>query len=179
MASAAEPIDSVGDVTHNLAVDIWPIVDRGTRRYWKMFGRRIDLDGKHSWLRAPTLPATTSAIEDTWLRAEAERVGGRIDADPQAGLLSDIGVLGGEGFDPTRLHPNVRLISPPGPFGSDGAYITVVEDGGAWAARMPLHEEFHVFADGANLVRTDHTLAISGATALRLHYLLVREQPGQ
>ncbi|WP_157128895.1 hypothetical protein [Nocardia amamiensis] len=68
------------------------------------------------------------------------------------------------------------LHSPPGPFGSDGAYVTVVEDGRAWAVRVPIHEEFHVFADGGDrLLRTDHHLRVRGATALRLHYLLMRD----
>ncbi len=69
----------------------------------------------------------------------------------------------------------LRLVSPPGAFGADGTYVTVVEGDRCWAARVPIHEEFHVFADGANLLRTDHTLAVGRAVALRLHYLLMRD----
>ncbi|MGI5217141.1 hypothetical protein [Nocardia sp. CA-290969] len=282
-------------------MDLWATVDRGTRRYWKTFGRPVDLGGRHSWLRAPVLTDVDGAVEDNWLRAEAERVGGRTENDPEAGLLADIGVLGGAGFDPERLHPDVRdfyertalwrmeawvqwapvfavggwfvtrffgrrvgqlalpirpldtargidsrvervvgadggyrgaawlrtsratgeyiysgfyrvsrlpgadqpsvhvsfplplgnvqvflrpqvgeggalrLVSPPGAFGADGAYVTVVDGDRCWASRIPIHEEFHVFADGANLLRTDHTLALGRATALRLHYLLMRD----
>ncbi|MGW5384588.1 hypothetical protein [Nocardia sp. NPDC003963] len=282
-------------------MDVWPVVDRGTRRYWKTFGRRVDIDGAESWLRAPVLTDTTGAVEDSWLRLEAERIGGRIDDDPAAGLLPEIGALAGAGFDPARLHRDVRdfyehtalwrmeawvqwahvfalggwfvtrffgrrvgqlalpvrsldtargidsrvetlldaggvyrgaawlrtsratgeyiysgfyrvsrlpgseqpsvhvsfplplgnvqvflrpeigvdgalrLVSPPGPFGADSAYITVVEGERAWAARVPIHEEFLVYPDGTNLLRTDHTLAVGRATALRLHYLLMRD----
>ncbi|WP_280417155.1 hypothetical protein [Nocardia carnea] len=69
----------------------------------------------------------------------------------------------------------MRLVSPPGAFGADGAYVTMVEGDRCWAARIPIHEEFHVFADGTNLLRTDHTLALGRATAFRLHYLLLRD----
>lgn len=89
-------------------MDLWAAVDRGTRQYWKTFGRRVDLGGKHSWLRAPVIGDGGGAVEDNWLRAEAERIGGRIEDDPEAGLLADIQVLGGDGFDPARLHPDVR-----------------------------------------------------------------------
>ena len=283
-------------------VDLWAMVDRGTRRYWKTFGRRIDLDGKYSWLRAPVLGHTDGAVADNWLQAEAERVGGRIDGDSAAGLLPDMAALAGAGFDPDRLHPQVRdfyertalwrmeawvqwapgfavggwfvtrffgrrvgqlalpihsldtargidsrverlvdaggdhrgvawlrtsratgeyiysgfyrvsrlpgsdqpsvhvsfplplgnvqvflrpevtadgalrLISPPGAFGADGAYVTVVEGDRASAARIPIHEEFHVCADGAQVLRTDHTLALGRMNALRLHYLLMRDR---
>lgn len=71
------------------------MVDRGPRRYWKTFGRRIDLDGRHSWLRAPVLTEVDGVVEDNWLRAEAERVDGRIEDNPEAGLLADIRTLGG------------------------------------------------------------------------------------
>ena len=288
-------------VEHDGAVNLWATVDRGTRRYWKTFGRRGDLDGRHSWLRAPVLSDVGGTVGDNWLPAQAERVGGRIDKEPAAGLLPDIGMLAGVGFDPDRLHPDVRdfyertglwrmeawvqwapvfavggwfvtrffgrrvgqlalpirsldtargidsrvervvgadggyrgaawlrtsratgeyiysgfyrvsqlpgsdrpsvhvsfplplgnvqvflrpeveeggalrLVSPPGGFGADGAYVTVVEGDQCWAARIPIHEEFHVFSDGANLLRTDHTLALGRATALRLHYLLLRD----
>ncbi|MBO0854744.1 MAG: hypothetical protein J2P18_13405 [Nocardia sp.] len=71
---------------------------------------------------------------------------------------------------------SLRLLSPPGPFGGDGAYITVADSERVWAARIPVHEEFHVYADGSEQVlRTDHTLKLYGATALRLHYLLLAE----
>lgn len=278
------------------------MVDRATRRYWKTFGRRVDLEGEHGWLQGSVLTDPSGPVANNWLKVEAERVGGRIDDNPTAGLLPDIGALAGAGFDPAHLHADVRdfyehtaawrmeawvqwspvfalggrfitrffgrrvgqlalpirsldtargidsrvetlfddrgeyrgaawlrtsratgeyiysgfyrvtrlpgseqpsvhvsfplplgnvqvflrpevgesgalrLVSPPGAFGADGAYVTVVEGARAWAARVPIHERFDVFPDGAGLVRTDHSLAIGRATALRLHYLLVRDR---
>ncbi|MEU1982335.1 hypothetical protein [Nocardia sp. NPDC019395] len=223
---------------------MWARVDRGTRRYWKTFGRQIDLDGKHSWLRAPVLADTAGVVEDNWLLAEAERVGGwfvtrffgrRVgqlalpirSLDTARGIDSRVERLVGAdganrgaawlrtsratgeyiysgfyrvarlpGSDQPSVHvsfplpvgnvqvflrPEVgedgalRLVSPPGAFGADGAYVTVVEGDRCWAARIPIYEEFHVFADGARLLRTDHTLALGRATALGLHYLLMRD----
>lgn len=57
-------------------------------------------------------------------------------------------------------------------FGEDGAYV-VVRCGGRWYAAMPrLRERFHVLVDDADVLRTDHSLALFGAPALRLHYRL-------
>lgn len=277
-------------------------VDRSTRQWWKCFGRPVELDGAHAWLRAPVSVDSDGSVLDRWIQAEAARIGGRITADDGVGLLPDIDVLASPGFDPTALHPGVRdfyqhtagwrmeawvqwsplfalggwfvtryfgrrvgqlalpvrsldtargvdsrvealtgsdgshqgsawlrtsrmtgeyiysgfyrttrlpgadqpsvhvsfplpmgnvqvflrpevgpngslrLHSPPGRFGSDGAYVTVVDGGRAWAARIPIHEEFDVFADGSDRVlRTDHILRIRQTAALRLHYLLMRE----
>lgn len=65
------------------------------------------------------------------------------------------------------------LESPSGRFGEDGAYV-VVRDGRAHAARVPLHETFHVYVDGHGVLRTDHELRLWGASAVRLHYKLER-----
>lgn len=67
------------------------------------------------------------------------------------------------------------LDSPRGAFGQDGAYVVVLGSGaGAHAARVPLHETFHVYVDGDGVLRTDHELRLWGASALRLHYRLER-----
>jgi len=65
------------------------------------------------------------------------------------------------------------LESGRGRFGQDGAYV-VVRDGGTHAARVPLHETFHVFVDEHGVLRTDHQLRLWGASAVRLHYRLDR-----
>lgn len=57
------------------------------------------------------------------------------------------------------------LDSPPGGFGEDGAYILVRFGRRHFAARVPLHESFHLYLDGEGVLRTDH---------VRLHYKLVR-----
>lgn len=66
------------------------------------------------------------------------------------------------------------LESPRGRFGDDGAYV-VVREAGEHAARVPLHETFHVFVDPDGVLRTDHELRVWGVSALRLHYRLERE----
>jgi hypothetical protein len=68
------------------------------------------------------------------------------------------------------------LASPTGAFGQDGAYV-VVRDGpgaGAHAARVPLHETFHLYVDPDGVLRTDHELRLWSASAVRLHYKLER-----
>ncbi|QZY28267.1 hypothetical protein [Nocardioides coralli] len=65
------------------------------------------------------------------------------------------------------------LASPPGRFGQDGAYV-VVRDRRDHAARVPLHETFHVYVDQAGVLRTDHELRLRRTWAVRLHYKLER-----
>ncbi|WP_231134972.1 hypothetical protein, partial [Motilibacter deserti] len=67
----------------------------------------------------------------------------------------------------------LRLESPCGGFGQDGAYV-VVREGRDVAARVPLHETFHVYVDGRGVLRTDHELRVGRLSAVRLHYRLER-----
>ncbi|WP_434742607.1 hypothetical protein [Micromonospora sp. SH-82] len=41
-----------------------------------------------------------------------------------------------------------------------------------YAARLPLHERFHVYADPRGILRTDHHLRLYAARVLHLHYRL-------
>jgi hypothetical protein len=66
----------------------------------------------------------------------------------------------------------LRLRSPEGRFGADGAYVVVEDDGRTFAARAPVHEEFHVYVDEEGVLRADHRLALWSADAVRLHYRL-------
>jgi hypothetical protein len=276
-------------------------LDLGSRAWWRQVGRRIDLDGAHRWLSAPTCgPGPVGA---SWLAAEAERNGGALREDVAGGgLLSSMDVLDGPGFRaadldqavrdfyentaswrmevwtqwsalfqpggelvsrlfgrrvqqlalPTRpldvahgvdsrivvlvdangeqfaagwlrtlaatgefvfsgcysarllpganqpsvhvafplesgnlqvfLRPSVRadgsllLSSPSGSFGGDGAYIVVRDSRGhAYAVRVPIHEQFHVYRDHRGVLRTDHTVRLYRARVLRLHYRLERQ----
>ncbi|MBO0610732.1 hypothetical protein [Myceligenerans salitolerans] len=78
------------------------------------------------------------------------------------------------------LRPRARgdgslvLESPPGRFGQDGAYVVVRDGGRDHAARVPLHETFHVYADADGVLRTDHELRLGRAWVVRLHYRLER-----
>jgi hypothetical protein len=65
------------------------------------------------------------------------------------------------------------LASPPGRFGEDGAYV-VVRDRRDFAARVPLHETFHVYVDRDGVLRADHELRLWNSWAVRLHYKLER-----
>lgn len=84
-----------------------PLVDLGTRKFWRTLGRPVDLAGEHSWLRAPT--STSAVVRDGWLTAEASRHGGHVDEDaPDAGLLASMAELDGPGFRAADLAPQVR-----------------------------------------------------------------------
>lgn len=77
------------------------------------------------------------------------------------------------------LTPSVRpdrslvLSSRPGTFGADGTYVVVRGRGRRdHAARVPIHERFHVYRDHRGVLRTDHELRLYRAPVLRLHYRL-------
>lgn len=182
-------------------LSLMPGVDRLTRQFWKVTGRRVDLDDAHGWLSAPMHDG--SVVGDTWLRAAARAHGGSLAEDVDgAGLLADMSSLDGPHFRVADLHPDIRdfyehtsgwrlevwtqwnpffqpgggleLRSPRGRFGQDGAYV-VVEAGGTHAARVPIHETFRVYVDAEQVVRADHELRLRSATALRMHYKLTRD----
>ncbi|MQA97238.1 MAG: hypothetical protein GEV11_22330 [Streptosporangiales bacterium] len=69
----------------------------------------------------------------------------------------------------------LRLTSPRGAWGGDGAYLVVERRGRAWARRIPVHETFHVYVDPAGTLRTDHDLRLWRLPALRLHYRMSRQ----
>jgi hypothetical protein len=71
----------------------------------------------------------------------------------------------------------LHLRSPTGPFGTEGAYLTLERaDGTVNVRRIPIAEHFHVYVDGAGDVRTDHALRLSSIPAVRLHYRLRRRE---
>lgn len=81
--------------------------DLATRKYWRLTGRPVDLDGDHAWLAGPT--SAGPDVGDAWVRAEAERLRGSVVAPaPDTGLLEDMSVLDGPGFTAADLHPLVR-----------------------------------------------------------------------
>jgi hypothetical protein len=81
--------------------------DLGSRKFWRLTGREVDLGGEESWLQSPM--SRTSRVTDEWLEAEAARHGGVLEPDdPNAGLLPWMSVLDGPGFDSQRLRPEIR-----------------------------------------------------------------------
>lgn len=73
---------------------------------------------------------------------------------------------------------DLRLTSPPGSFGQDGAYLVVRTAGSdhGWSRRVPLPERFDVFVDPSGELRCDHHLQLHRAEVIRLHYRLHRRQ---
>ena len=83
------------------------LLDLGSRTFWRLTGREVDLDGAHDWLAAPT--SRSARVGDGWLADEAVRRDARLDeGDPRAGLLSSMAALDGPGFDAARLRPEIR-----------------------------------------------------------------------
>lgn len=83
------------------------VLDLGTRKFWRLTGRRVDLAGNESWLDAPM--SASARVTDEWLEAEAARHGGVLEQDdPNAGLLPSMTLLDGPGFDASRLRPEIR-----------------------------------------------------------------------
>jgi len=91
------------------------LLDLGSRKFWRLVGKPVDLTADHSWLRAPT--SRSSTVGDGWLAAEAAHHGGTVDddtattslpADRAPGLLPAITVLDGPEFDTARLDRRIR-----------------------------------------------------------------------
>ncbi|WP_460713049.1 hypothetical protein [Nocardioides dilutus] len=83
------------------------VLDLGSRKFWRVTGRRVDLDGSERWLQAPM--SRSPKVTDEWLEAEATRHSGTLDSDdPGAGLLPSMSLLDGPGFDAGRLRPEIR-----------------------------------------------------------------------
>lgn len=83
------------------------VLDLGTRKFWRLTGRPVDLGGSESWLDAPM--SRSSRVADEWLAEEAARHRGSIGSDePDAGLLPSMSLLDGPGFDAQRLRPEIR-----------------------------------------------------------------------
>lgn len=84
-----------------------PDLDRATRIFWRLRGRRVDLGGEHQWLRAPMHDGST--VGDGWLEQAALELGGAVAKDRSgAGLLTDMEQLDGPGFRAADLHPRIR-----------------------------------------------------------------------
>jgi hypothetical protein len=69
----------------------------------------------------------------------------------------------------------LRLTSPLGQIGDDGAYLIVADRSRAataWVRRAPLAEQFRVYVDEEGTLRTDHALDLWRVPVIRLHYRL-------
>jgi hypothetical protein len=75
---------------------------------------------------------------------------------------------------PERSGAELRLTSPLGRFGDDGAYLIVESPDGhtGWVRRVPLAEQFRVYVDQEGVLRTDHAVDLWRIPVIRLHYRL-------
>ncbi len=131
-------------------------------------------------------PATGTLLYTGWLRRL--KSSGRVI---YAGVYSTVRVPGEENpcvkvTFPCRGSANVYLrpvAHTDGSFGLDSSgsafgrsgFYRVVESGpDHWRVRnfRTLHELFHVYVDGENILRVDHKISFVGLTILRLHYKL-------
>lgn len=81
------------------------LVDRATQRWVIATGRQVSF-AEHAWLDGPV--GAPDRIDDRWIAQHAERIGARLEADPAAGLLPDLSVLDGPGFDAGAADPRIR-----------------------------------------------------------------------
>ena len=74
---------------------------------------------------------------------------------------------------------NLRLVSPLGRFGDDGAYLVVRDHTttAAWVRRAPLAERFDVYLDPEGVLRCDHDVRLWRIPVIQLHYRLDRRTP--
>lgn len=133
--------------------------------------RLTDRDGGHlgsAWLR--TLRATGQTLYSGWygtaLLPGAPRPSIRVVFPLPNGSISvflrpDNGAGGA-----------LRLSSPLGDFGGDGAYLLVAAGDGreAWVRRAPIAETFDIYVDDEGVLRADHPLHLWTLPVLRFHY---------
>lgn len=84
-----------------------PRLDRVTRIFWRLQGRRIDLAGAEQWLSAPMHHGPR--VGDAWLQAAAAAHGGAVlEGVDGGGLLADMDRLDGSDFTAAELRPEIR-----------------------------------------------------------------------
>lgn len=84
-----------------------PRLDRTTRIFWRLVGRRVDLAGAQRWLDAPM--NETSLVAEGWLPATAAARGATLaEGVAGAGLITDLGQLDGPDFRAADVSPQIR-----------------------------------------------------------------------
>lgn len=158
------------------------------------FGRRIQQ------LALPVRPLATSRGMTSQVRIVTTPDGGRLGAAWLRTLVSDGSQVFSGLYHSGRLpgHPQpmvhvvfplelgniqvflrpearageLRLCSTGRRFGEPGAYVLAQVGGRPYVAKIPIHEQFHLFVDDRGILRCDHSLSLGRAQALRLHYRL-------
>ncbi len=142
------------DVARGMDSRVVAVVDDAGRQRWAAWLRTLRVTGEYVYsgcYRATTLPG--AAQPSVHVAFPLEQGGVQVFLRP---WVAPGGVL--------------RLSSPPGRFGQDGAYVLVRHGARHHAARVPLHEEFRVLVDAHGELRADHLLRLHRETVLRLHY---------
>lgn len=84
---------------------IGSLIATGIRTWVRLTGRRVQKD-EAPWLNCPMGPRGQIGVEFYAALAAREQLS--IEKSPDAGLLPDFDVLARAGFDPGRVHPDVR-----------------------------------------------------------------------
>ena len=146
------------DVAHGMSSRVTPIRDGDGNQLAAAWSRTLRTSGRHVFsgaYSARTLPGADSPSVHVAFPLES----GNVQVFLRPSVTDDGGLV---------------LESPAGSFGQDGAYVVVRDGGRDYAARVPLHETFHVYVDEDGVLRTDHELRLRRTWAVRLHYKLER-----
>lgn len=81
------------------------LIDLGTRLFWRVVGRPVDLRGKHAWLDSAA--NSGPLVDDRWVDAYAERHGWQVGPTMGAGLLPSFAALEGPRFRPADVPSDV------------------------------------------------------------------------
>ncbi|WP_132875446.1 hypothetical protein [Tamaricihabitans halophyticus] len=153
------------DTSRGLDSQVLVVAGDGGHRYGAAWLRQLRATGQSSfsgWYGAVTLPGQRQPS----VRVVFPLPNGNLTILLRPSVLPDGGL---------------RLWSPPGEFGADGAYLVVRADDEqhAWVRRVPLHECFELYVDAEGVLRTNHDLRLWNMPLLALHYRLNRLGPSQ
>ena len=146
------------DVAHGMDSRVTPIRDRDGAQVAAAWMRTLRGSGRHVFsgaYSARTLPGADRPSVHVAFPLES----GNVQVFLRPSVTDDGGLV---------------LESPPGSFGQDGAYVVVRDGGRDYAARVPLHETFHVYVDERRRPAHRPRAAPAQAWAVRLHYKLER-----
>ena len=160
------------DVAHGMASRVTPIRDGDGNQVAAAWSRTLRTSGRHVFsgaYSARTLPGADRPSVHVAFPLES----GNVQVFLRPSVTDDGGLV---------------LESPAGRFGQDGAYVVVRDGGRDYAARVPLHETFHVYVDEDGVLRTDHELRLlpdlggppalqAGARVVTVHTLPPRRRP--
>ncbi|TWF94081.1 hypothetical protein FHU35_14363 [Saccharopolyspora dendranthemae] len=144
------------DVAHGMDSKVVPIIGAGGGQEAAAWIRTLRSTGEYVYSGCYTTRTLPGA------RSPSVHVAFPLESGNVQVFLQPVALPGGE----------LELRSPAGTFGQNGAYVVVESGGRSFAARIPIHETFHLYVDDEGSVRTDHTLALRSAQVVRLHYKL-------